>query len=211
MAFPPRFLDDLRLKVSLASVIGKKVKLTKRGNEYIGLCPFHKEKTPSFTLNEEKGFYHCFGCGAHGDAISFLINCERLSFMEAVEHLAQMAGMEVPKSSPQEAQKAAAQNSLYETMEKACRFFEQKLYEPEGKEALDYLHKRGLTDQDIHHFRLGYAPLGNQLRTTLLKQNCSEKDLIALGLVHKSSQAGRENYDYFHDRIMFSIADRRNH
>ena len=108
MAFPPRFLDDLRLKVSLASVIGKKVKLTKRGNEYIGLCPFHKEKTPSFTLNEEKGFYHCFGCGAHGDAISFLINCERLSFMEAVEHLAQMAGMEVPKSSPQEAQKAAA-------------------------------------------------------------------------------------------------------
>ena len=211
MAFPPRFLDDLRLKVSLASVIGKKVKLTKRGNEYIGLCPFHKEKTPSFTLNEEKGFYHCFGCGAHGDAISFLINCERLSFMEAVEHLAQMAGMEVPKSSPQEAQKAAAQNSLYETMEKACRFFEQKLYEPEGKEALDYLHKRGLTDQDIHHFRLGYAPLGNQLRTTLLKQNCSEKDLIALGLVHKSSQAGRENYDYFHDRVMFSIADRRNH
>ena len=211
MAFPPRFLDDLRLKVSLASVVGKKVKLTKRGNEYIGLCPFHKEKTPSFTLSEEKGFYHCFGCGAHGDVVSFLINNEHLSFMEAVETLAHMAGMEVPKSSPQEEQKAAHQNSLYEIMEKACCFFEKKLYEPEGKEALAYLHKRGLTDEDIHHFRLGYAPQNNQLRTTLLKQNYSEKDLIALGLVRRSAQAGRENHDYFYDRVMFSIADRRNH
>ena len=211
MAFPPRFLDDLRLKVSLASVVGKKVKLTRRGNEYVGLCPFHKEKTPSFTLNEEKGFYHCFGCGAHGDAISFLINCEHLSFMEAIENLAHSVGMEVPKSSPQEAQKAAVQSSLYEIMEKACQFFERKLYEPEGKKALEYLHKRGLTDNDIHRFRLGYAPMDNQLRTTLLKQGYAEKDLINLGLVRKSAQTGRENHDYFYDRVMFSITDRRNH
>lgn len=209
--FPPRFIDDLRLKVSLASVVGKKVKLTRHGNEYIGLCPFHKEKTPSFTLNEEKGFYHCFGCGAHGDVVSFLINNDHLSFTEAIETLAHMAGMEVPKTSPQEAQKVAHQNSLYETMEKACRFFEQKLYEPEGKEALEYLHKRGLTDEDIRRFRLGYAPTGNQLRTTLLKQNCSEKDLINLGLVRKSTQTGRENHDYFYDRVMFSITDKRGH
>ena len=212
MAFlPPRFLDDLRLRVSLVSVVGKKVKLTRRGHEYTGLCPFHKEKTPSFTVSEEKGFYHCFGCGAHGDAISFLVNCEKMPFMDAVETLAHMAGMEVPKTSPQQMQRLANQNSLYEVMEKACTFFEQMLYKPEGKEGLNYLHKRGLTDEDIRHFRLGYAPAGNLLRKTLMQQGCAEKDLIALGLVHKATEKGRENYDYFHNRVMFSIADKRKH
>lgn len=212
MAFlPPRFLDDLRLRVSLVSVVGKKVKLTRRGHEYTGLCPFHKEKTPSFTVSEEKGFYHCFGCGAHGDAISFLVNCEKMPFMDAVETLAHMAGMEVPKTSPQQMQRSANQNSLYEVMEKACTFFEQMLYKPEGKEGLNYLHKRGLTDEDIRHFRLGYAPAGNLLRKTLMQQGCAEKDLIALGLVHKATEKGRENYDYFHNRVMFSIADKRKH
>lgn len=212
MAFlPPRFLDDLRLRVSLVSVVGKKVKLTRRGHEYTGLCPFHKEKTPSFTVSEEKGFYHCFGCGAHGDAISFLVNCEKMPFMDAVETLAHMAGMEVPKTSPQQMQRSANQNSLYEVMEKACTFFEQMLYKPEGKEGLNYLHKRGLTDEDIRHFRLGYAPAGNFLRKTLMQQGCAEKDLIALGLVHKATEKGRENYDYFHNRVMFSIADKRKH
>ena len=212
MAFlPPRFLDDLRLRVSLVSVVGKKVKLTRRGHEYTGLCPFHKEKTPSFTVSEEKGFYHCFGCGAHGDAISFLVNCEKMPFMDAVETLAHMAGMEVPKTSPQQMQRSANQNSLYEVMEKACTFFEQMLYKPEGKEGLNYLHKRGLTDEDISHFRLGYAPEGNLLRKTLMQQGCAEKDLIALGLVHKATEKGRENYDYFHNRVMFSIADKRKH
>lgn len=212
MAFlPPRFLDDLRLRVSLVSVVGKKVKLTRRGHEYTGLCPFHKEKTPSFTVSEEKGFYHCFGCGAHGDAISFLVNCEKMPFMDAVETLAHMAGMEVPKTSPQQMQRLANQNSLYDVMEKACAFFEQMLYKPEGKEGLNYLHKRGLTDEDIRHFRLGYAPAGNLLRKTLMQQGCAEKDLIALGLVHKATEKGRENYDYFHNRVMFSIADKRKH
>ncbi len=211
MAFPPRFLEDLRLKVSLVSLIGKKVKLTRRGGGYTGLCPFHKEKTPSFTVSDEKGFYHCFGCGAHGDAISFLTNCERMSFMEAVETLAHMVGMEVPKSSPQEMQKAVAQKSLYEIMEKACCFFEQALYRPEGREALNYLRKRGLTDDDIHHFRLGYAPFGNQLKSELMKQGASEKDLLTLGLIHKGSNQNQESYDYFKDRVMFTITDKRNH
>ena len=210
MAFPPRFLDDLRLKVSLASVVGKRVKLTRRGNDYVGLCPFHKEKTPSFSVCESKGFYHCFGCGAHGDVISFLTNCERMSFVDAIETLASMAGMEVPKSSPDQAFKETKQASLFETMEKACRFFEHELFKQSGRGALEYLHKRGLTDDDIHRFRLGFAPNGNLLTKTLLQQGCTQKDLIDLGLTRKSDKDG-ELFDYFHNRVMFTITDKRNH
>ena len=100
MAFTPDFLDELRLRIGLADLIGKRVRLSRKGNEFQGLCPFHKEKTPSFTLNEEKGFYHCFGCGAHGSAIDFVMNMDGLSFPEAVEQLAQDVGLEVPVDNP---------------------------------------------------------------------------------------------------------------
>ena len=106
MAFTPQFLDDLRLRTGLADLVGKRVRLSRKGNEYTGLCPFHKEKTPSFTVNEEKGFYHCFGCGAHGSAIDFVMNIDGLSFPEAVETLAKEAGVEVPIESPQERKRA---------------------------------------------------------------------------------------------------------
>src|SRR6185312_2778731 len=97
MAFPPRFLDELRARASLAEIIGRRVKLTRRGREFIGLCPFHNEKTPSFSVVEDKGFYHCFGCGAHGDAISYVMQSEGQAFLEAVEDLARRVGLEVPK------------------------------------------------------------------------------------------------------------------
>ena len=102
MAFPPRFLDDLRERVALAAVVGRRVKLVRKGREHHGLCPFHNEKTPSFTVNEDKGFFHCFGCGAHGDAIGFEMRVGHLSFTEAVEKLATEAGLEIPMASPEE-------------------------------------------------------------------------------------------------------------
>ena len=207
----PRFIEELRNRVSLSSVVGKRVKLTRRGNEYTGLCPFHKEKTPSFTVSEDKGFYHCFGCGAHGDAISFLMGIEKMSFTEAVESLAHSAGLEVPKASPAEAARFQKQISLYTIMEKACLFYQDQLKKNAGRKALEYLKSRGLNENDIQKFRLGYAPTGNLLRQHLLREGCAESDLIELGLVCKSTQKGADNYDYFRDRVLFSISDRRGH
>ena len=105
MAFPPQFLDELRTRVPLVSVVGRRVKLIRKGREHQGLCPFHNEKTPSFTVNEDKGFYHCFGCGAHGDAIGFEMQSGHLSFTEAVERLAAEAGLDVPKATPEDRQR----------------------------------------------------------------------------------------------------------
>ncbi len=209
MALPANFLEDLRARVSLVDVIGRRVKLTRRGSDYIGLCPFHHEKTPSFTVSEEKGFYHCFGCGAHGDVINFLMNSEKLSFPEALEILAHQAGLEIPKNNEEETRRAQKQASLHEIMEKACLFYEKQLFLPLGKQALSYLEKRGLSLEEIKQFRLGYAPSGNLLRHYLLREGYSEADLITLGLVCKSTDAHRENYDYFRDRVLFSITNRR--
>ena len=211
MAFPPRFLDDLRTKVSLTTLIGRKVKLQHKGHEYIGLCPFHREKTPSFTVSEEKGFYHCFGCGAHGDAITFLMNLEKMSFLDAVEYLANSVGMEVPQTTPEQIAHAQKQTSMYGIMEKACQFYEAQLLGSAGKEALQYLHSRGLDITDIKRFRLGYAPGGNVLRSYLLREGCDEKDLIELGLVCKKQDHFGDNFDYFRDRVLFTIMDRRGH
>ncbi|MBQ4084303.1 MAG: DNA primase, partial [Alphaproteobacteria bacterium] len=211
MPLPPRFLEELNSKISLAQVVGKKVKLTKRGREYIGLCPFHHEKTPSFSVSEEKGFYHCFGCGAHGDAIRFVMETERRSFPDVLEQLCRSVGMEPPRSTPEQQAMAKRQMSLYKIMEKACSFYQEQLFKTVGEKALSYLKKRRLEAQTIETFRLGYAPGGNLLRTYLLREGCDEQDLIALGLVCKSTEAGRDNYDYFRDRVIFPIQDRRGH
>src|SRR5690349_22086136 len=117
MAFPPRFLDELRARVSLAEVVGRRVRLIKRGREYVGLCPFHKERTPSFSVVEDKGFYHCFGCGAHGDVVGFVMQSGNLGFLEAVEALARQAGLEVPKATPEERARAERQVTLLGLME----------------------------------------------------------------------------------------------
>lgn len=206
MAYPPRFMDELKSRTSLMAVVARRVKLTKRGNEYIGCCPFHNEKTPSFHVVEDKGFYHCFGCGVNGDAISFCMESEGLSFNEAIEHLAQNAGMEVPKSSPADIQAQQQQLGLYDITEQACQFFQTALYSPQGKQALNYLHGRGLSDSTIKHFRLGYAPAGNELQTHLTAHDISKQDMDDLGLVRFNDRGG---YAFFRDRVMFPICDER--
>src|SRR5579864_4774989 len=132
MAFPPRFLDELRQRVSLAEIVGRRVKLTRRGREFVGLCPFHKEKTPSFSVVEDKDFYHCFGCGAHGDVISFTMQDANLAFPEAVEQLARQAGLEMPRQSREEREKFAYQATIQGAVEAACRYFEELLHGVEG-------------------------------------------------------------------------------
>lgn len=208
MAFPPRFLDELRQRVSLAEVVGRRVKLTRRGREYIGLCPFHKEKTPSFSAVEDKGFFHCFGCGAHGDVIGFVMQTESLSFPEAVEHLARQAGLEVPQESREERERAAREATLQGAVDAACAFFEKMLHGPEGREARLYLDRRGLDDATIRRFRLGYAPEGRDHLKRALAKQIPEALLVEAGLLRKP-EGGGESYDYFRDRVIFPIGDRR--
>ena len=210
MAFSPQFLDELRTRTVLVDVVSKRVRLTRKGREHQGLCPFHKEKTPSFTVNEDKGFYHCFGCGAHGSALDFVMNTDGLSFPEAVERLAGEAGMDVPVDSPQERERAKQRQTLYDVMEAATVFYEQKLRMPEGRAALDYLHGRGLDDATISAFRLGFAPEGRSvIQPALRRQDISDQQMIEAGLLIAPDDPSRSPYDRFRDRVMFPIGDRR--
>ena len=158
MTFPPQFLDEIRARTALSDLIGRRVRLTRKGREYVGLCPFHNEKSPSFTVSEEKGFFHCFGCGAHGDAVGFVMRGEGLSFPEAVERLALDAGLDVPRPTPEEREKARRAADHHEVLERACVFYEKQLAAGSGRAALEYLKQRGLTDQTIARYRIGYAP-----------------------------------------------------
>src|SRR5205085_12140394 len=132
MAFPPGFLDELRARVPLGSLVGRRVKLTRRGRELGGLCPFHHEKTPSFYVVEDKGFFHCFGCGAHGDAIGYLMRADNLDFIEAIERLGGEAGLQVPESTPQERERAERQKMLLEALAAAAGFYEDQPWAPAG-------------------------------------------------------------------------------
>ncbi len=209
MAFPPQFLDELRARISVSEVIAPKVRLTRRGRESLGLCPFHNEKTPSFTANDDKGFYHCFGCGAHGDIITFIMETEGLNFPEAVEKLAGLAGLAVPRQSPEERERAQDRASLQQVMEQACAWFENQLMQPGGRQALDYLRGRGFTEETIHAFRLGYAPDGRgRLGQALEARNVTRAQLVEAGLV-KLPDGGGEPRDYFFNRVIFPITDRR--
>ena len=156
-----KFLDELRAKISIADVVGAKVKLTRKGREYTGLCPFHNEKTPSFTVNEAKGFYHCFGCGAHGDIIKFEMDANGLTFMESVEKLAHKIGLEVPRMNRESPEQTEKRNTAYDIMEMAAKFFEKQLKLVGGQRAREYLARRGFGDEIIAKFRLGYAPSNN--------------------------------------------------
>ncbi len=207
MAFPPYFLEEMRRRLSVANVVSRRVKLQRRGREFVGLCPFHREKTPSFTVVEDKGFYHCFGCGAHGDVISFAMQTTNLSFPEAVEALAREAGLEVPKATPEERERAARQATLRGAIEAAANFFEDQLHGAEGREALNYLEKRGLDSETIRRFRLGFAPERRDALKGALGKVFPEPLLIESGLVRKSDE-GRDSYDYFRHRLIFPITDR---
>ncbi|MFI3241565.1 MAG: DNA primase [Alphaproteobacteria bacterium] len=205
------FIEELRDKISVADVVGAKVKLTKKGREYVGLCPFHNEKTPSFTVNEQKGFYHCFGCGAHGDIVRFEMEQNGHSFIEAVEKLANIAGLTMPTFKPENKEALEKRKSLYDVMELAVQFFEKTLYAEDGKEALQYLYNRGFGDDIIKKFRLGYAPLNNKLKNLLLSQNVAEKEMQELGLITTPQEEGRKTYDFFRDRVMIPIFDKKKH
>ncbi len=202
-------MQELRDRLTLSEVIGRKVKLTRAGREYKACCPFHGEKSPSFYVNDDKQFYHCFGCGAHGDAVGFVMQHNNLSFIEAVEVLAAQAGMEVPQQSAQEVEASKREKSLYALMDDATKFFEKNLREAKSPDALRYLKERGLSDDVIAAFRLGYSPAdGQALRTYLKALEYTDDQMIEAGVVRKSDQ-GREPYSFFRDRVMFPVADRR--
>ena len=209
MAFvTPAFLDELRDKVPLSSLIGRKVKLTHKGKEHTGLCPFHKEKTPSFTVNDDKGFYHCFGCGAHGDQIKYLMESEKMPFMEAVEYLAKMAGVKLPDPDPKAEARNERNSELLKLMECACRYFQNNLFGVVGADAKQYLIKRGMSSDLAKRFRLGYAPSGSGLLAHLTANKFSIKDMQTMGLVALNKD-GNGYHDYFYDRVMFPVMNRR--
>ncbi len=206
MAFPPGFLDELRNRISLSGLVGRRVKLTRRGREHAGLCPFHHEKTPSFYVVDDKNFFHCFGCGAHGDAIGFAMRADNLDFLEAVEKLAGEAGVAVPQATPEEREKAQRQKTLLETLEAAAAFYEARLWGPAGSRARDYLQARGLDADTIRRFRLGWASDDRQALRRALGGDFLEPLLVEAGLIHQPEEG--EPFDYFRGRVMFPIGDR---
>lgn len=212
MRFGEHFLDELKARVRPSEVVGKHVKLKRQGREFAGLSPFTTEKTPSFFVNDEKGFYHCFSSGKHGDAISFLMEVEGLSFPEAVEQLANMAGMAMPAVDP-EAEKRAEQNKkTISWIEQAQTFFERSLRREIGQQARSYLKSRGLTAEDCTRFGIGYAPDSfNGLRDELIQQGAKTERLVDAGLLIQpdENRAGKQPWDRFRNRIMFPISDAR--
>jgi DNA primase len=207
LSLSPAFLDELRARTSLSALVGRSVKLQRAGREWKACCPFHKEKTPSFTLSDEKGFYHCFGCGAHGDAISWLTDARGLPFMEAVKELADAAGIEVPAPDPRAQQKAERAAGLYDVMEAAQHFYEEQLGGLEGGEARAYLEKRAISDRIRKRFGFGYAPDARNKLRVALRDFGNDKPVEAGLLIAPENE--REPYDRFRGRLMFPIRDQR--
>lgn len=205
MALPQQFMDEIRRRVSLSSIIGKKVKLINRGNRMVGLCPFHQEKTPSFHVRDDEGFYHCFGCGASGDAISFLREQDGLGFMEAIHHLAGLAGLTVPEQKDISPEEKAQRNMMASINEEAAVFYENQLNSPAGKQAKRYISDRQMSPNSLSRYRIGYAP-ANGLTTYLQNKGFTADDMLAAGLVRKSQRDG-SLYDNFRDRLMFPITN----
>jgi len=209
MSFPPSFLSELRDRLTVSEIVGKRIRLTRAGREYKACCPFHNEKTPSFYINDDKQFYHCFGCGAHGDIIGFLMRNDRLSFPDAVEQLAAQAGLEVPRDTPVDRERFDKEKRLYQLLERATAYFEEQLFAPGGGVALNYLRGRGLSDEAIQRFRLGYAPNdGQALIRKMLAENFKLEELVATGLVKKAEDRD-EVFSFFRNRVMFPVGDRK--
>ena len=210
MAFPPGFLDELRARLSLSDIVGRKVSLKRRsGAEYAGLCPFHNEKSPSFTVNDKKGFYHCFGCGEHGDAVGFVMKTEGLSFPESVEKLAREVNLPVPRATPAERERVERASTLQQVVELAAQWYQKQLRLPVGRQGLDYLRGRGLSDAVIDEFRLGFAPDSRDgVIAALKRENVPIDKIVEAGLAIQPEDR-REPYDRFRGRVMFVINDRR--
>jgi DNA primase len=205
---PQSFIDELMNRVDIVDVIDSRVQLKKKGHEYTACCPFHTEKTPSFTVSPSKQFYHCFGCGAHGTALGFLMDYEHLSFPEAIEELAGTVGLEVPREAVSQVDHKP-QHDLYDIMEQADVFFRKQLrVHPTADKAVSYLKNRGMSGEIAAEFGIGYAPPGWQNLLDALGTSASaQKLLIEAGLVIEKGRSGP--YDRFRDRIMIPIRDRR--
>lgn len=210
MLLPKSFLDDLRMRVRLSDVIGARVKLTRAGREFRACCPFHNEKSPSFYVNDEKGFFHCFGCGAHGDQIGFLMRQQNLGFMDAVESLAAQAGMPVPKPSVQDVERSRTRDRLIALMEVVTKWYAAQLFDPKYSDVLEYLRGRGLAPETIEAFRLGYAPEGGPaLAAAIREAGYTMAEAIEAGVFKTSTREGGAPYPFFRDRVIFPVCDRR--
>lgn len=206
MSLSPAFLDELRARTLLSALVGKTLKFTKKGREFAACCPFHSEKTPSFYVNDEKGFYHCFGCGAHGDAIRWMTDQRGLPFIDAVKELAQAAGMELPAPDAREAARAERAKSLHDVMAAAAAWFEEQYAGLSGNAARAYVEKRGISEKARKPFGLGYAPDSKgALRRAL--DRFGDAMLVEAGLLIEVE--GKEPYDRFRDRLMIPIRDPR--
>jgi DNA primase len=209
MSIPPRFLDDIRSRLTLSEVIGRRIPVQRAGRESKACCPFHKEKTPSFTINDDKQFYHCFGCGAHGDVIGFVMQHDNVSFIDAVETLAADAGLQMPKPDPQAAKKAEKQRGLNDLMDEATLWMQEQVTAPQNNDVLEYLEGRGM-DEDVRaRFRIGYAPAdGQALRKAMLQKGFNDSQMLEVNIL-KASTKGGDPYVFFRDRVMFPVSDRR--
>lgn len=209
MSFSAAFLEELRSRLPLSDIVGKRIKLVRSGREYKACCPFHNEKSPSFYVNDDKQFFHCFGCGAHGDIIGFVMRHDRLSFPEAIEALAAAAGLSIPNDTPMDREKFDQEKRLLQLMDKAAAWFEEQLFSSAGREALSYLQGRNLSDDAIRKFRLGFAPPDSQaIIKKLLSENYKIDELAAIGLIKKSEDRN-EFYSFFRNRIIFPVGDHR--
>jgi DNA primase len=209
MAYAPNLLEEILRRTDIVQLVGRRVKLTRKGQAFWGCCPFHGEKTASFKVENARRTYKCFGCGKGGDAFKWLMETEGLSFPEAVEKLASEAGVELPKWSPEDEARAEKKKSLYDVIEAAAKFFEEQLAGTGGKAARDYLKGRAMDEATAKKFRLGYAPAtGSALIGHLTTLNVTMDDMIAAGLARPADEH-HGTRDFFFNRLMFPISDAR--
>ena len=204
MAIPKYIIEEIKHSVRVSEVLGQYISIKRAGKEFHALCPFHKEKTPSFTINDDKGFYHCFGCGAHGDAISFLMNHDQMNYVEAIKHLADQVGIEVPEEKPEDIEKQSYTETLHEVMNEAMSWYQQQLHAEIGWAAREYITSRGLKPEIVERFKLGFAPKDRTgLKQHLAAKGYSEKQMFDVGLLTKPDDGA--SYDKFRSRLMFPI------
>lgn len=209
MRFDDRYIEELKARLRPSDIIGRSVKLKRQGREFVGLSPFSKEKSPSFFVNDDKGFFHDFSSGKHGDVISFLQETERLSFVEAVSRLAAEAGMALPAEDPQAAEREQKRQGLADWMDLAQKWFAANLRRSVGKATRDYLERRGLPEDQWDRFGLGYAPNDREgLKQALIQRGARPGDLVEAGMLI-APEGGGQPYDRFRDRLMFPILDAR--
>jgi DNA primase len=206
MALPTSFTDELRARTPISAVIGRRVRLARSGKQWKGCCPFHGEKSPSFHVYDDH--YHCFGCGAHGDAITFVMQSQGLGFMEAVGLLAAEAGLEVPKASPEAAEAERRRLNVIEVLQAAQLHYQRRMSLPEGRTARDYLLGRGLTEETIERFGLGWAGERGGLTAEMAREDIDGTQLEEAGLLRRDEDAARL-FELFSNRVMFPIRDRR--